>query len=78
MNEELMKDMFNEHKRHSKRDFVLIVILILALLVANLVWLYVYNLPQETYTESYDLTGDNGSNVFYNGQGQVQIDGEEK
>ena len=74
----MFNNMLSEIKSTSKRHFWIIVILIAALFFSNAMWLYVWSLPNEISTESYELQGSEDANVVYNNQGGVNINGEEK
>lgn len=72
----LASDILKELQRESRRRFITIIILIALLALTNLSWLIAWNLPT-LETESYDLQGDNQSNViFSSGQGEVSVNGE--
>ena len=73
MTDELLRDLFVEFRHNARRSFVIIVILITALFVSNMAWLYAWNLPDSETYEEYELEGSDDSNVVYNSQGQVQI-----
>lgn len=77
MNENsLAMELFHEMKRESRRRFIIIIVLISLLVLTNVSWLIAWNLPNYE-TESYDLQGDNQSNVvFSSGQGEVKVNGE--
>lgn len=76
MNENsLAMELFHEMKRESRRRFIIIIVLISLLVLTNVSWLIAWNLPNYE-TESYDLQGDNQSNViFSSGQGEVKVNG---
>ena len=79
MEERLAMDILKELNKESKRRFVLLVICIILLFVSNMAWLIAWNLPSETVTtESYELEGSDDANVFYNGDGEVTINGKDK
>ena len=71
--EELAKIMLGELQHNLRRAFIIILILIFALVGSNGAWLYITSLPDDEVTESYELDGSDDANVFYNGEGQVQI-----
>jgi len=73
-NETLASELIHEIKAQSKRKDAIIILLICIIFSLVVAWIISYNLPQdEILTESYEMQGDSGSNVFYNGQGEVQI-----
>jgi len=76
MNENsLAMELLHEMKRESRRRFIIIIVLISLLVLTNVSWLIAWNLPNYE-TESYDLQGDNQSNViFSSGQGEVKVNG---
>lgn len=76
MNENsLAMELLHEMKRESRRRFIIIIVLISLLVLTNVSWLIAWNLPNYD-TESYDLQGDNQSNViFSSGQGEVKVNG---
>lgn len=76
MNENsLAMELLHEIKRESRRRFIIIIVLISLLVLTNVSWLVAWNLPNYE-TESYDLQGDNQSNViFSSGQGEVKVNG---
>lgn len=73
--DDFTKDMFLEIKATARRNFVLVVLLTLVLFLSNAAWLYVWSLPENVRSESYELQGQDDANVVYNSQGQVHIDG---
>ena len=78
MENSLATELLHELKRESRRRFIIILILIVVLTGSNLAWLIAWNLPAEEISESYELEGDNDSNVIYSsGEGDVNI-GENK
>lgn len=65
MNENsLAMELLHEMKRESRRRFIIIIVLISLLVLTNVSWLIAWNLPNYE-TESYDLQGDNQSNVIF-------------
>lgn len=74
----LAVELLHEIKKESQRRFVLLVICIILLFASNMAWLVAWNLPEKEITESYDLQGEDNANVFYNSEGEVQINGEKK
>lgn len=75
----LATELLREIKQESKRRFIIIMILIAALVGSNLAWLIAWNLPsdKEVTTESYELQGEDSSNVVYSsGEGDIEINGE--
>lgn len=72
----LATEILHEIKAQSRRYFIMLVIAIVLLFASNIAWLYAWNLPDESVTESYELTGQDDANVVYNSQGEVQIDGQ--
>lgn len=76
MNENsLAMELLHEMKRESRRRFIIIIVLLSLLVLTNVSWLIAWNLPNYE-TESYDLQGDNQSNViFSSGQGEVKVNG---
>lgn len=78
-NEGLASDCLHIIKEQSKRKDIVIFLLIVIIFLNNLAWLVAWNLPiEEIETETYELQGDNESNVFYNGEGEVIFNGEKK
>ena len=58
---DLATELLHEIKAESRRRFIIIIILIVALLGSNLAWLIAWNLPSKEITnESYELV--NGEN----------------
>ena len=76
MMEGLATEILHELKLQCRRYFILLVIVTILLFASNIAWLYAWNLPDDEFTESYELTGTDDANVVYNSQGEVQIDGE--
>ena len=77
MENSLASELLSEIKRESRRRFILLIICIALLFITNLSWLIAWNLPsEEISSESYELEGDEGSNVILNGEGEVSINGE--
>lgn len=69
--------LLHEIKQESRRRFIIIIILIVALVGSNLAWLIAWNLPDKEMTESYELQGEDSANVvFSSGEGDVRINGE--
>lgn len=63
-------------ERQSKRLWILIIILIVALVGTNLAWvIYENQFQTETYTETYEAHADGNSNAVLNGSGEVNIYG---
>ena len=54
---------------------IIIIILIVALFISNIAWLYAWNLPSETTTETYDIDSKDNGNAIFNDDGSVRIDG---
>lgn len=73
--ETLATELLKEIKRESKRRFILLVICLALLFTSNLMWLIAWNLfPVEvTSMDEYEMQGEENSNVFYNGSGEVRI-----
>lgn len=72
----LATELLREIKQESRRRFIIILILIVALVGSNLAWLIAWNLPtdKEVTTESYELQGEDNANVVYSsGEGDVKI-----
>lgn len=74
----LASDLLKELKQESRRRFIIILILIVALVGSNIAWLIVWNLPSHVIeTEEYELQGEDDSNVIYSsGEGDIRINGE--
>lgn len=69
--------LLHEIKQESRRRFIIIIVLIVALVGSNLAWLIAWNLPDKELTESYELQGEDNANVvFSSGEGDVKINGE--
>lgn len=74
----LATELLREIKQESRRRFIIILILIVALVGSNIAWLIAWNLPSEEVSESYELQGDENSNVVYSsGEGDIKINGED-
>ena len=73
---ELNKLLVEESARISKRNFIIIIILIMVIFASNIFWIYSSIYYKETYTESYELDGSEDANVVYSNQGGVSINGE--
>lgn len=70
----LATELLREIKQESRRRFIIILILIIALVGSNIAWLIAWNLPSEEVTESYELQGEDNANVIYSsGEGDVKI-----
>lgn len=78
MGDSLASELLHEIKAESKRRFILLIICISLLFLSNLAWLIAWNLPSDEVTETYDLQGEDNANVFYNGEGEVSINGTER
>lgn len=76
--ENLATEILHELKAESRRRFILLIVTISLLFISNVAWLIAWNLPEDKYAESYELTGEDDANVFYNQMGEVQIDGQSK
>lgn len=76
----LATELLHEIKRESRRRFITIIVLIVALVGSNIAWLIAWNLPsQQIETETYELQGEDTANVIYSsGEGSVSINGEDK
>ena len=77
----LATELLREIKQESKRRFVIILLLIIALVSSNLAWLIAWNLPseKEISSESYELQGEDNANVVYSsGEGDVRINEQDK
>ena len=72
----LATEILSEIKAQSRRYFIMLIIAIILLFASNIAWLYAWNLPDRQVVESYDLSGEDSANVVYNGEGEVQIDGQ--
>lgn len=74
----LATELLREIKQESRRRFIIILILIVALVGSNIAWLIAWNLPSEEVSESYELQGDENSNVVYSsGEGDTKINGKD-
>ena len=78
MTDEYAKEFIEQIKRNSLYNFILILVLIFALVCTNLAWLYVWSLPVYETAETYELEGEDSSNVIYNSQGDVKINGDKE
>ncbi len=81
MTDELLKDLLDKQVSAQqmlvKRAFIIIITLIILLFASNAIWLYAWTLPDyETY-ETYELDGEDSSNVVYNSQEEVKINDKE-
>ena len=74
----LASELLHEIKLESRRRFIALIILIVALVGSNVAWLIAWNLPShEVETEEYELQGEDSANVIYSsGEGDVSINGE--
>ena len=79
MQERFAIEVIREAKVQSKRKDIIIILLIVLFFLSNVAWLVAWNLPaHEVTTESYDMQGEDSANVFYNGEGEVKINVEDK
>lgn len=63
-------------ERINKRQWILSIILIVALIGTNLGWvIYESQFQTETVTETYQATADGNSNAVLNGSGEVTFNG---
>lgn len=74
--EKLATEILHEIKNQSRRYFIMLLVSIALLFASNIAWLIAWNLPDEQYTESYELNGEDSANVIYNQLGEVEIDGQ--
>nr|DAT78194.1 MAG TPA: immunity protein [Caudoviricetes sp.] len=74
----LALELLMQLKSTIKRLFAVIVILLIALIVTNLAWLYYWNLPTNTTTESYQIQSEDNGNAVYNESGEINVNGEYK
>lgn len=72
----LALELLREIKSSCKRWFILFIITLILLFATNLIWLYAWNLPAETSTESYDIDSEDNGNAVYNNSGEVNVNGE--
>lgn len=72
--ESLATEILKELRAESKRRFIMLILTIALLFASNIAWLIAWNLPSRSVSESYDMMGDNGSDVIYNevGDGSKQ------
>lgn len=77
-NDNLALELLMQLKSTIKRLFVVIVILLTALIVTNLAWLYYWNLPTDTTKESYQIQSEDNGNAVYNESGEINVNGEHK
>ena len=49
------------------------IITLVLLFATNLVWLYAWNIPTETSTESYNIDSEDNGNAVYNNSGEVNV-----
>ena len=69
----IVREVLADLRIQAKRNFIIIITLIVMLFATSAAWLYYYSLPDyETY-ETYELDGEDSSNVVYNSQGNVKI-----
>ena len=74
-NENLATEILREFKKQSRRFFIMLIVVTILLLVSNGIWLYEWNLHKNT-NKSLDFSNQTRSNVVYNGEGEVKINGE--
>lgn len=71
----LALEILGELKHSIKRLYTIILILIILLFATNIAWLYAWNLPNETTSNSYDIQSEDNGNAIYNQNGEVGING---
>ena len=59
----LALELLREVKSACKRWFILFIITLILVFTTNLVWLYAWNIPTETSTESYDIDSEDNGNI---------------
>ena len=59
----LALELLREIKFACKRWFILFIITLILLFATNFVWLYAWNIPAETSTESYDIDSEDNGNI---------------
>lgn len=74
--DKLALELLRELKATCKRWFILFVVTLVLLFATNLMWLYAWNLPGTTSTESYDIDSEDNGNAVYNNSGEVNLNGE--
>lgn len=65
----LALEILGELKHSIKRLYTIILILIILLFATNIAWLYAWNLPNETTSNSYDIQSEDNGNAIYNQNG---------
>lgn len=71
----LALEILSELKHTIKRMYIIVVILIILLFTTNIAWLYAWNLPVDSTSNSYDLQSEDNGNAIYNQNGGVGING---
>lgn len=71
----LALEILTELKHSIKRLYSIIIILIILLFATNIAWLYAWNVPNETTSNSYDIQSEDNGNAVYNQNGEVGING---
>lgn len=71
----LALEILGELKHSIKRLYTIILILIILLFATNIAWLYAWNVPNETTSNSYDIQSEDNGNAVYNQNGEVGING---
>lgn len=71
----LALEILSELKHTIKRMYIIVVILIILLFTTNIAWLYAWNLPADSTSNSYDLQSEDNGNAIYNQNGEVGING---
>lgn len=74
--DKLALELLRELKATCKRWFILFIVALILLFATNLAWLYAWNLPGTTSTESYEIDSEDNGNAVYNNSGEVNLNGE--
>lgn len=72
----LALELLKELKSISKRWFILFIITLILLFATNIAWLYAWNLPDSSTSQSYDIEAQDNGDAIYNNSGEVNLDGE--
>lgn len=71
----LALEILSELKHTIKRMYIIVAILIILLFTTNIAWLYAWNLPADSTSNSYELQSEDNGNAIYNQNGEVGING---
>lgn len=80
MNENsLALELLKQVKSNSRKWFIAFITTLILFFISNLVWLYAWTMPSDSYStydeETYDVDAGDGGNAVYNDEGEVNIDG---